>query len=45
MAEYLPAPEQDVAVTARVRLARNFEDLPFSHRQNEMQGEECVRRD
>ena len=44
MAEYLPAPEQDVAVTARVRLARNFEDLPFSHRQNEMQGEECVRR-
>ena len=27
--EYIPAPEQDVAVTARVRLARNFEDLPF----------------
>lgn len=30
MRDYLNAPEQDVAVLSRVRLARNFEDIPFS---------------
>jgi len=30
MNNFAPAPEQDVAVLSRIRLARNFEDLPFS---------------
>lgn len=30
MHDYLNAPEQDVAVLSRIRLARNYEDLPFS---------------
>ena len=30
MNEYLNAPDQDVAVLSRIRLARNFEDIPFS---------------
>ncbi len=30
MNEFLNAPEQDVAVLSRIRLARNFEDIPFS---------------
>ncbi len=30
MNEFLNAPEQDVALLSRIRLARNFSDLPFS---------------
>jgi len=30
MRDFMTAPEQDVAVLSRIRLARNFEDLPFS---------------
>lgn len=30
MSDYLNAPEQDVAMLSRVRLARNFQDTPFS---------------
>ena len=30
MCEFVNAPEQDVAVLSRIRLARNFEDYPFS---------------
>jgi len=30
MNDFNPAPNQDVAVLSRIRLARNFEDIPFS---------------
>ncbi len=30
MRDFITAPEQDVAVLSRIRLARNYEDLPFS---------------
>ena len=30
MRDFITAPEQDVAVLSRIRLARNFEDLPFA---------------
>lgn len=30
MRDFVTAPEQDVALLSRVRLARNYEDLPFS---------------
>ena len=33
MNEFVQAPEQDVAISSRVRLARNYEDLPFSAKQ------------
>ena len=29
MNEYVLAPEQDVVISSRVRISRNFEDLPF----------------
>jgi len=44
MAEYMLAPEQDVVVSSRVRLARNFSDLPFVHKMDDQQAGECVRR-
>lgn len=30
MDEFVQAPEQDVVISSRVRLARNYQDLPFS---------------
>ena len=44
MIDYMPAPEQDVVVSSRVRLARNFEDIPFVHRQSDAQAEMCISR-
>lgn len=44
MANYMPAPEQDVIVTSRVRLARNFEDIPFALKETDEQAEEVIRR-
>ena len=44
MVNYLPAPEQDVVVSSRVRLARNFEDSPFSIKETDEQAEEVIRR-
>lgn len=44
MTEYLPAPDQDVVVSTRVRLARNFADLPFVHRMDDVQAEVCIDR-
>ncbi len=44
MVNYVPAPEQDVIVSSRVRLARNFDDLPFSIKQTDEQAEEVIRR-
>ena len=29
MNEYVLAPEQDIVISSRVRIARNYEDLPF----------------
>lgn len=44
MADYMLAPQQDVVVSSRVRLARNFADIPFVHKQNDVQAEMCIRR-
>ena len=30
MREYVCAPDQDVVISSRVRLSRNYQDLPFS---------------
>lgn len=35
MNEYLNAPDQDVAVFSRIRLARNYEDIPFGPTMND----------
>ena len=42
MAEYLLAPDQDVVVSTRVRLARNFADIPFVHKMDNNQAETVV---
>lgn len=44
MVDYLLAPDQDVVVSSRVRLARNFSDIPFVHKMDDRQAEECIRR-
>lgn len=44
MAEYMLAPDQDVVVSSRVRLARNFSDIPFVHKMNAVQAETVIRR-
>lgn len=44
MAEYMLAPDQDVVVSSRVRLARNFEDIPFVNKLDDQQAIECIRR-
>ncbi|MBQ4088282.1 MAG: ATP--guanido phosphotransferase [Clostridia bacterium] len=44
MADYVLAPDQDVVVSSRVRLARNFADIPFVHKQDELHAETCIRR-
>ena len=41
MSEFVQAPEQDVVISSRVRLARNFEDLPFSAKQSR-EHSDCV---
>ena len=44
MVDYILAPDQDVVVSSRVRLARNFADIPFVHKCDGNQAEECIRR-
>ena len=44
MADYVLAPDQDVVVSSRVRLARNFADIPFVHKMDEVHAETCIRR-
>lgn len=44
MVSYMPAPEQDVVVSSRVRLARNFEDIPFALKETDEQAEEVIHR-
>ena len=36
--------EEKAVLSSRVRLARNFADIPFVHKQDDIQAEECVRR-
>lgn len=42
MVEYLQAPEQDVVISSRVRLSRNYDDLPFSPKLTREYAEEVV---
>ncbi|MCQ2437511.1 MAG: ATP--guanido phosphotransferase, partial [Clostridia bacterium] len=44
MNEYIQAPEQDVVVSSRVRLSRNFDDLPFSPKLTREHADEVIRR-
>jgi len=44
MHEYIMAPEQDVVISSRVRLSRNYEDLPFSPKLNHEYAEEVIER-
>ncbi len=42
--EYVEAPQQDVVLYSRVRLSRNYEDLPFSAKMTHEHSEEVIRR-
>lgn len=44
MTEYVQAPEQDVVISSRVRLSRNYDDLPFSPKLTKEYAEEVVER-
>ena len=44
MYEYVLAPEQDVVISSRVRLSRNYEDLPFSPKLTREYAEEVIER-
>ena len=44
MREYICAPDQDVVISSRVRLSRNFEDLPFSPKLSREYAEEVIER-
>ena len=34
----------EIVISSRVRLARNYADIPFRPKASEEQGEECIRR-
>ena len=42
MADFVQAPEQDVVISSRVRLARNYQDLPFSPKLTREAALECA---
>ncbi len=44
MNEYVLAPEQDVVISSRVRIARNYEDLPFPAKCSHEYSEEVIER-
>ena len=44
MAEYVQAPEQDVVISSRVRLSRNYDDLPFSPKLTKEYADEVIER-
>ena len=44
MREFVMAPEQDVVISSRVRLSRNYEDLPFSPKLTQEYAEEVIER-
>ena len=41
---YMSAPEEDIVVSSRVRLARNYEDIPFASKMSEEDAQETIRR-
>ncbi len=44
MTDYVQAPEQDVVISSRVRLSRNYDDLPFSPKLTREYADEVVER-
>ena len=44
MFDYVQAPEQDVVISSRVRLSRNYDDLPFSPKLTKEYAEEVIER-
>ena len=44
MVEYVQSPEQDVVISSRVRLSRNYDDLPFSPKLTREYAEEVIER-
>ena len=44
MTEYVQAPEQDVVISSRVRLSRNYDDLPFSPKLTKEYADEVIER-
>lgn len=44
MTEYVQAPEQDVVISSRVRLSRNYDDLPFSPKLTQEYADEVIER-
>ncbi len=44
MREYVCAPDQDVVISSRVRLSRNYEDLPFSPKLSREYADEVIDR-
>lgn len=44
MNEYVLAPEQDIVISSRVRIARNYEDLPFPSKCSREYCEEVIER-
>lgn len=44
MINYMPAPEADVVLSSRVRLARNYQDITFSPKMNAENAEETILR-
>ncbi|MBQ8086939.1 MAG: ATP--guanido phosphotransferase [Clostridia bacterium] len=44
MSDYVQAPEQDVVISSRVRLSRNYDDLPFSPKLTREYAEEVIDR-
>lgn len=44
MTEYIQAPEQDVVISSRVRLSRNYDDLPFSPKLTKEYADEVIDR-
>jgi len=44
MSTYRSAPEEDVVLSSRVRLARNYEDIPFAPVMNREWSDETIRR-
>jgi len=44
MNEYVQAPQQDVVLSSRVRLARNYADIPFSGKLTKDDAQEVIRR-
>ena len=44
MADFVQAPEQDVVISSRVRLARNYQDIPFSPKLTREAAEEVISR-